>query len=372
MGASHKVSEIGGLRFHNLTVPQNGNRPGIFQVNICERGFIINSEMARLGASDTELLKGQSDLQIAGAFNEDPNARLSAMNSILMAPWANRMIGPVVYDRCLTNVEVSFMGQKRLVPTNFEDTYRLHGLAYANEYHDIWAHDLPSGGIALTGITEISSDQWFSDLWLRHSIGLNNGTMFRIVNVKNIGQQPAPVSVGEHPYFRIPEGQDRGLISMQLPGVATIRLGRDGNPDFDTNPLMPIRETAFWGLAAGFKNLGDLNLNNSFLLHPEMGVVSGDAGVLFGQAGYGIFLSSPTYGDTVNVVHAFAPLGTSHPADGKAVALELQGNYLAPLHPVWEVYSPLRGVSGMHPSSMKILEPGDEMTWSVTHTVRGL
>ena len=363
----HNTDKVGSTRFHELL--QTGRTDvGIFKVNVCERGFIINSEAAMIGSGTAlGIMQGQSNEEIAAAFETDPTARLSAMNDILMVPWANRMMGPVVNGK----VEVEFMGQYRYVPVNL-DPYRLHGLAYANEYHDISIYEGHLDGIAITGTTEIWRDQWFSDLSIMHTIELTNGSMTRSVEVTNIGERPAPVSVGEHPYFRIPDNQSRAEVVLQIPGRSTILLGEDSNPDFSRNPVIPIEDSPFAALAAGGK-LMDTNLNHSFILGTTAGLagVEVEAGVIFDAARYGVFISTNSNHDnSVNVFHGFAPLGSSHPADGKAVALEFQGNLLDPLGIQWKRFSPLAFGPHLHPSGMRILNPGESMRWYVTHSAR--
>lgn len=371
MPYTSKMYDIGSTRFHVLS--QIGRRDtGIFEVEICERGFMPFSQRAIAGPDrlmDIAPMLGHSANEIAEAFEIDPNARLSAKNDILMLPWANRMIGDVIDHKGVPCVKVDFMGQTRYVPTNL-DNYRLHGLVYANQYHDA-AIQVYEHGISLTGKTEISNDQWFSDLSIIHTVGIFNGVFIRYVDVINTGNNPAPVSIGEHPYFQIPDGQDRAKVTMMIPGNRTILLGDNGNPDFSENPIASVKKSPLAGLftGEGMLKLGGNSLNNSFLLDPEFNGHSVQAGVQFKEAGYGVFISA-AHNSSVNVLHAFAPLGTPHPADGNAVALEFQGNYLAPLDEHWEMFSPLLGFEGLHPSGMWILNPGKSMKWSVTHTVR--
>ena len=375
MPYTSRTYDIGSTRFHELY--QTGmTGTGITGISISERGFIVNSAAARLKRAEDkiEIMQGQSPEVIARAFEADPNARLSAMNSILMIPWANRMIGPVEIRDSVPCVKVDFMGDTRYVPTNFEDRYRLHGLAYSNEYQDIRTFKLPSGGIALTGTTMITGEQWFSDLLIEHTIGITDGFMIRNVKVTNTGNSSAPVSVGEHPYFRIPESQNRADVTFKIPATSTILLGDDGNPDFTENPIKPVKYSPLAELFAAGRKLENINLNNSFL-RPQRNTPDAlrgvEAGVLFKSAGYGVFVSTG-YSQSVNVLHAFAPLGTQHPADGKAVALEFQGNLLAPLCPDWELFSPLDFGELLDPSGLSILKPGQSMEWDVAHTARDL
>lgn len=372
MTYTYLSKKIAGTVFHKLQ-RADSPRTGIFEVGVCQRGFNINSESAYIGRHPIQLIFGQTPEEMAAAFKTDRNARLSAGNSIAMSPWANRMIGPVVNHNGAQCVEVSFQGQSRFVPTNLGD-YRLHGLIYASDYEGVRINELPSGGIALTGTAFVSGEQWFSDLLYTHTIALENvrgeDAMTRSVNVTNTGNAPAPVSVGEHPYFQIPGYQFRSQIVMRIPGTSTILLGEDANPDFSVNPVAPAEDSPLSDIFARGGKLGELHLNNSFLnLQPttlESGIIR--AGVVFGSGGYGIFVSTPQ-DNSVNVLHGFAPIGTDHPADGKAVAIEFQGNLLSPLDPRWEEFSPLKSIPGMHPSGMRILAPGDSMNWQVTHTV---
>jgi aldose 1-epimerase len=106
-------------------------------------------------------------------------------HSFVMAPWAGRV----------RDATARWHGRTLTLPVG-DAPHALHGLVHDRRWH--LGHATPT---AVTTTTEVTGDEWFAPLRLTQRIEVEDGTV-RLHLVVEAPREPAPVTVGWHPWFR--------------------------------------------------------------------------------------------------------------------------------------------------------------------------
>ncbi len=359
------------VKAYKLGAPTQGVF-GIRQAIVSARGMNVLSERAVVAEASNKqlLLTRERPEDMLDCIETSPIRHFSQGFAALLAPFANRLPG-----RDLGNgfQEVIWGNQQCCVPVNFtQEGLAIHGLVYDSEYKDVKT-DFDGVSALLRGTTYIPKESWFSDLKIDTSTWLSDGARDRTVVVENIGDECAPVGIGEHPDFKIPKGQPREEVILRIPARSIVRSGANMLPDFEHgSPIVDVRKTNLKGLFSENvkdRRLGDLSLDHCFT---ELGspANSGEISlkIEYPRLHWGIQVST-ILPDAVNAIQVYSPTDPSLPAFG-SIAVEFQTNFADPLNPEWGNCSPLSYVPNQTmPSGMRILAPGEKMVWSVRHSV---
>ncbi len=359
------------VKAYKLEAPTQGAF-GIRQAIVSARGMNVLSEKAGVAEASNKqlLLTLERPEDMLDCIADSSTHHFSQGFAALLAPFANRLPG-----RDLGNgfQEVTWGNQQCCVPVNFpQEGLAIHGLVYDSEYEDV-TMDFDGVSALLKGTAYIPEGNWFSALKIDTSTWLSAGARDRTVVVENIGNECAPVGIGEHPDFKIPKGQPREEVVLRIPARSIVRSGANMLPDFEHgSPIVDVQKSELKSLFS--RNVKDRNLGNLSLDHCFTGLgVPGNLGEIsfrieYPRLRWGIQVST-ILPDAVNAIQVYSPTDPSLPAFG-SVAVEFQTNLADPLNPEWGNWSPLSYIPNQTmPSGMRILAPGEKMVWSVRHSI---
>ncbi len=166
------------------------------------------------------------------------------------------------------------------------------------------------------------------------------------VVVVNAGDEPLPVGIGWHPYFRIPSGR-REQAQLSLPARRRA-LVTNYDDVFPTGALASVAGTPYDLTAAGGRPLGAQYFDDCFV--DLMKSPEGDLCLELFDPATAFRLRLIATSPHVQAVQVYAP------PDEAFVVLEPQFNRADPFSPVWP-----RGTD----TGMVVVPPGEDVTWAV-------
>ena len=355
-GSVHRINYGGMTAWRMKTNVLKGVANGITEAIVLDKGFNIVSEKALIYGKQRELLRTEPERTIKAFLDADPNNYFTKGNAALLP--ANRIWGEVQGK----SLRISWDGRECFVPMNFpNEKTSIHGLIFNRLYYDIH-FDRTEHGITLSGMTEIPGNEWFSSLTIGHNIELLfSGEIRRSIYVYNNGCYSAPVSVGEHPYIDIPEGQDRAGVRLEIPAQSVVRA------DFSDNLRPMFKHPDLFAKFGGdfFPHKSSLNLEDIFLDNCFTNLIKPIVlKIEFPALKWGVALEGR---QSVNAIQVYSPMDPAAAAFN-SVAGELQGNYADPLNPEWKKHSDF-GPMGFEGSGVKDLKSRESMIWEVIHRV---
>jgi galactose mutarotase-like enzyme len=280
-----------------------------------------------------------------GAEDFAGNAAFSIGGAIL-APYANRITGTDIPGT--REIAAQVAGRPARLPRNWGGKrpgarqYAMHGLILDARAQavvqptpaEITAH-LPVGDFG---------GRWPGRADMRIRYRLSNGGLELSVATANVGDDPLPLGVGWHPYFKLPSGR-REQAALRLPARARAPA-HEYDEVLPTGAIVDVAGSVF-DFRTG-RALGELYLDDCFtgLIRDRSGNVVCD--VVDPAAGYGLRITTPT--PQVKAVQVYAP------PDKAFVVLEPQFNLADPFSAVWP-----NGAD----TGMALLPPGATATYEV-------
>jgi galactose mutarotase-like enzyme len=346
----------GGMKAFRLRLPHKLNL-GIQETVVLQNGFNIVSKKGSINGQEQELLRTEPEATIKKFLDEGYNNYFTK-GSALLAPWANRIWGKQEGDF----LRVSFDGRTRLVPMNFpNEKTSIHGEICDRNYNDTYFFNNETG-LVLGGLTHITDKEWFSSLMVGQYIKLfSNGSLSRNILITNTGKYSAPVSVGEHPYYDIPEGQKREDVTLDIPAQLVVRADFNDHlrPMFKHPDLLTKFDGDFFPKESKL-TLGDFSFDHCFtgLIRPSVLKIG------FPALGWGVSIEGK---QSVNAIQVYSPTDPAAAAFN-SVAAEMQTNLADPTNNAWRKHSDF-GPMGFTGSGMKVLKPGEILIWEVIHSL---
>lgn len=122
----------------------------------------------------------------------------------LLAPWANRLDEPAFYANGKKYVLNPGLGNVRAAP----NSHPIHGfLTYAKDWHIVEAKAAKDGAFLQSKLDVYRSPEAMAQFPFAHTIEityrLRDGVLEVATRIENLSNQPMPVAVGFHPYFRL-------------------------------------------------------------------------------------------------------------------------------------------------------------------------
>lgn len=341
MSASAPVL-VGGEPIVTLAVSSNDERSSFLRAQVLPGcGMMILQIAARtssLGEFDLlaspplerarEILESGRDARgSAGAF--PANVEFS-MGDAILAPFANRIPGTRSPDDETITTRVG--GRTVTLPANWggkapgAERYAMHGLLLGARVGDVQRET--TGARDVVRARYDAGDfggRWTSRTTLDFEYTLARDRFEVAVRATNSGDEPLPMGIGSHPYFRIPSA-DRAQARLHVP--ARMRaLVNDYDEVLPTGELRPVRDTPFDFSQPDGRPLGDIYLDDCFsdlVRDPNGDVVCRiiDPASRFDLHVIG---ASPA----IRAVQAYAPPGEAY------VALEPQFNLADPFGAEW-------------------------------------
>lgn len=339
---------IGGAPVVTLTAedaPATG--PAFLQAQVLPgRGMMLLQARLRLPSGEVvEALHAPEPAEAATALDGGPedfagNGAFSFGGAIL-APYANRIRGRAL--PASREIEAVVDGRPARLPRNWggqapgAEQYAMHGLILDTPV----AFEQPSPDRAVGKLAAGDfGGRWPGRLEFHFQWRLAGGALTLWVEAVNVGDEPAPVGVGWHPYFALPSG-DRRQARLRLPARARVEVN-DYDEVLPTGRLLATTGTRYDFGAAEGAALGELYLDDCFT-----DLEAGEAEVRDPAAGVGLQIASPSA--AVRAFQVYAP------PEQAFVVIEPQFNLADPYGPQWDESD----------TGMVRLAPGDRVAYEV-------
>jgi aldose 1-epimerase len=343
--ATQSEFEIGGRSVVTLARPlADSARPQIISVDLLPgRGmniFQIRANLPGKGVVDLITSPPLEDARKDLASDNFGNASFSFGGAILV-PFANRIRGTLAGD----SIETPINGKVVHLPANWKgknpgaERHAMHGLILATPMDQV---DLKSDGDrAMATATLDAGDfvgHWPSKTGLTFVATLARDSFGFTVTAKNIGNEDLPIGIGWHPYFALPSGQ-RAQARVKI-AARQRALVNNYDDVFPTGQLVPVGD--FFDAP-----LGDRYVDDCFVDLERSADGSAAAEIVDPAAKYGLRVKALS--PEISAFQMYAP------PDKAFVALEPQFNWADPYSAVWKGRD----------TGMKVLKPGESVTYSV-------
>jgi aldose 1-epimerase len=344
--------EIGGLplvRLRATDAPADG--PAFLEATVAPgRGMLLLQARLRLPSGEVaDALAAPAPEAAArkldgGADDFAGNAAFSFGGAIL-APYANRIRGrPLSGER---EIETEVAGRTVRLPRNWgghapgAEQYAMHGLILDAQVP--WTQGAAN---QVSGRLEAGDfgGRWPGRVALTFDWRLEAGALALSVTAENVGDAPAPMGLGWHPYFALPSGERR---QARLWTAARSRtLVNNYDEVLPTGALEAVTGTAYDFSAPGGRALGDLYLDDCFTDFEQRGD-GALAEVRDPASGLGLRIASMS--PQVRALQVYAP------PDKGFVVVEPQFNLADPFGTEW----------GGRDTGMASIPPGGRVSYQV-------
>jgi len=274
----------------------------------------------------------------------------ATMGGAILVPWANRIRGKVSADG--KNIEAQVNGKSISLPANMSakhadaEKVSIHGLILDAKFQDVNVTKGADGSSVTATLHGGNFDgRWFSktDVTVTTSLAANAVNMD--VQVKNVGDEPLPASVGWHPYFIFPSGdRQQGRLRIPAKRRAVVNNYEDVFPSGKT---VAVAGTPYDFTGAKGAPLWTQFLDDSFLDLDRQADGSVFTEITDPKTNYGLRIVALS--KEIHAIQAYSP-----PEKG-FLAIEPQFNYVDPYGKEW----------GKTNTGMVVLKPGESFTYRV-------
>lgn len=357
--ASSHLPIVGGQKAIELRRLESGvgANPEFLSVTVLPgRGMNVFQVTAYLpGRGEVGLLASPSLATAVKAMNGGPddldgNASFSVGGAFLF-PFANRLLGPVTFDRATNEhyVTATWHGRSVHVPANWHGKQpdagwvAMHGDMLAAKAQNLTVNSSTDSSTA-TAIYDLPSNgRWFSDSKVKVQVELSRDKITLSVTATNTGSQPEPVGIGWHPYFQFPS-KVRANGRLHLPSDTRVEVNNYDDV-FPTGQLLSVIGTEYDFNPLQGAPLPDKLVDDSFvdLKRDARGNIVSEISDLADN--YGIRVTAMS--SHIRAIQVYSPV------DKPFIALEPQFNYADPFGAEWH------GTD----TGMVTLAPGESVTW---------
>lgn len=272
----------------------------------------------------------ESGRDATGATSSFPANVEFSMGDAILVPYANRIRGTPSPDA--TRITTRVAGQTVTLPANWggkgagAERYAMHGLLLGARVHDVHRETTAARDVVRARYDAGDfGGHWPSRTMLDFEYVLTPTRFDISVRATNVGDQPLPMGMGSHPYFRIPSG-DRGQARLHVP--AHLRaLVNDYDEVLPTGELQPVHGTTYDFTAPDGRALGDMYLDDCFTDLDRS--AEGDVVCSITDPAGGIGVRVIGVSRAIRAVQVYAPPSEEY------VALEPQFNLADPFGKEW-------------------------------------
>ena len=190
-----------------------------------------------------------------------------SMGDAILAPFANRIRGTRSRDD--TTISTRIADRTVTIPANWggkasgTERYAMHGLLLGARVRGVHRETTRARDVMRARYDAGDfGGHWPSRTTLDFEYALTPERFEITVRATNDGDEPLPMGIGSHPYFRIPSG-DRAQARLHVP--ARLRaLVNDYDEVLPTGELEPVRDTPFDYTAPSGRPLGNAYLDDCF------------------------------------------------------------------------------------------------------------
>jgi aldose 1-epimerase len=355
MSQAQAVDEIGGQKVVTLSRKTTSTtEPEFTSVTLAPgRGMEVLQITANFPGkgnidvlASPDLATAKKMLDVDDTANGDLGYRLG---SAFLVPYPNRIRGKLSADgKTLTT---DWEGHPLTLPANNigskpgAERHAMHGLILKAKTDDISVKEVP-GGQEISGVIHAGDfkGHWFSKTDILISIRLTAEAVDAMVEVRNVGSENEPISIGWHPYLNLPSG-DRSQVKVRIPASKLAEVDGYDNV-FPTGKLLPVDGTRYDLRAAGGVPLGN-NMFDDNWSHIDWVNHAATVQVIDPAAHYGVELIGLS--PEIKTIQMYAP------PTKQFVAIEHQDNFANPFGKEW----------GSMDTGMVTLKPGQNTKWHV-------
>lgn len=325
-----------------LGVADDGERPAFVGAQVLPGcGMMILQIIARIPSlGEIELLASpplerarqilESGRDASGAATPFPANIEFSMGDAILAPFANRIRG--TNDGHDASISAQMDGRTVTLPANWggkapgAERYAMHGLLLGARVRDVQrATAIDRDIVRARYDADDFGGRWPSRTMLDFEYVLTPDRFEITVRATNVGDEPLPMGIGSHPYFRIPSG-DRAQARLHVP--ARLRaLVNDYDEVLPTGELQPVHGTEYDYTAPDGRALRGAYLDDCFtdLVRDP----NGDVVCRVIDPASGLDLRVIGASPAIKAVQVYAPPGEAY------VALEPQFNLADPFGAEW-------------------------------------
>jgi galactose mutarotase-like enzyme len=334
----------------------SANSPEFLSVQVLPgRGMNVFQVRAFVpGKGDINLIASPPLEEAAKTLNDGPadfyDLKSATMGGAILVPYPNRIRGKLSADG--TSIVTQVNGKTISLPANLQakhpgaEKVAIHGLILDAKFQDVnvtKGNDESSVSATLHGGN--FDGHWFSKTDVNVTTSLAANAVELDVQVKNVGDEPLPASVGWHPYFAFLSG-DRQQGRLHIPAKRRA-LVNNYEDVFPTGKTAAVAGTPYDFTAPKGASLGTQFLDDSFVdleRQPDGSVI---AEIADPKANYGLRVTALS--KEIRAMQAYSP------SEKNFLALEPQFNYVDPYGKEW----------GKTDTGMVVLKPGESVTYRV-------
>lgn len=343
-GAGASEEGAGGLRFVEADLlPGRGMNVFRIRAQIPGKGIVDLIEAPPLADAPALFANGA------------PDTKSVTGGGAILLPWANRIRGKLSRDG--KTIRTKVLGHTVNLPANWSgkapgaEKHSIHGLMLAAKMDSV-AVDSNVDHAEVTADWHAGNfgGHWLSSTDLKIHAELRADQFAFTVTATNVGHEKLPIGIGWHPYFLIPSGK-RAQARLFIPASERAETDNYDNV-FPTGKLLPLHGTPLDVGQKGGLTLNDTFLDDCFTVLEKAADGTSYAEIVDPASKYGLRVKALT--PFVNAYQAYAP------KERAVVALEPQFNLPDPFDTaVWGKEWVREG------NGMKILEPGESVTYSI-------
>jgi aldose 1-epimerase len=272
------------------------------------------------------------------------------VGAAILLPYANRITGKLSSDG--KTIATDIAGKTISLPANWHGkkpgatVLAMHGLILSAKFQDVHVHNGPAESSVSANLQAGDfGGHWPSQTDVRVQTVLKDAAVEFTVTTKNVGQEPLPVGVAFHPWFRLLSGK-REQIRLHVPADERA-LVNNYDDVLPTGKVESVTGTPYDFTAPDGRALGTLFMDDFF---PDVKRQSDGTAVvklIDPAAGYGLRIVALSR--EVKGFQVYAPL------DRNVVAIEPQFNLADPYNKIW----------GKRNNGMVLLQPGQSVSWRV-------
>lgn len=355
MGQAQAATEIGGQKIVTLTRTATSTaKPEFTSVTLAPgRGMEVLQITANFpGKGNIDVLASPDLATAKKMLDEEDTANGDLgyrLGSVFLVPYPNRIRGKLSADGKTLTTE--WQGHTLTLPANNigskpgAERHAMHGLILKAKTDDISVKDIP-GGKEVSGVIHGADfgGHWLSKTNILITIRVTAEAVDAMVEVRNVGSEAEPISIGWHPYLNLPSG-DRSQVKVQIPASKLAQVDGYDNV-FPTGKLLPVDGTRYDLRAAGGVPLGT-NMFDDNWSHIDWVNHAATVRVIDSAAHYGVELIGLS--PEIKTIQMYAPPTKSF------VAIEHQDNFADPFGKEW----------GSMDTGMVTLKPGENTKWHV-------
>jgi len=267
MGAAPQIAGAPVIALKARDVPARG--PGFVEAEVLPgRGMMLLQAKLRLPSGEVvdaiEAPSAQAAAEkLSGGEDDFAGDASFSFGGAILAPFANRIRGRALGGS--REIETVIAGHTVRLPRNWggkapgAEQYAMHGLILNAQV--TWRQDDPAHAVGWLDAGDFAG-RWPGRLRFGFEWRLAQGALTLRVRAQHFGEEPTPIGIGWHPYFRLPSGE-RAQARLFVPAASRV-LVNDYDEVLPTGQLERVEGGDYDYSAAAGRALAGIYLDDCF------------------------------------------------------------------------------------------------------------